>query len=161
MSDYKNDCFICGSPLVYLDHSEAMVCQDCGRAFQAEVRCEQGHFVCDTCHSQSTNEWIQQQCLLSDSRNPIELSIRLMENARVKMHGPEHHFLVPAVLWTAYANTTGVAADQKARRLAQARQRAETVVGGSCGFHGNCGAAVGTGSFVSLVTGSTPLSVDT
>jgi hypothetical protein len=49
----------------------------------------------------------------------------------------------------------------KALRLTQAKQRAETVVGGSCGFYGNCGAAVGTGIFISLATGSTPLSKDT
>jgi hypothetical protein len=30
--------------------------------------------------------------------------------------------------------------------------------GGSCRFNGNCGAAVGTGIFVSLATGATPLS---
>ena len=31
------------------------------------------------------------------------------------------------------------------------------VPGGFCGSHGTCGAAIGTGIFVSLITGSTPL----
>lgn len=31
------------------------------------------------------------------------------------------------------------------------------VPGGACGTHGTCGAAVGTGIFVSLITRSTPL----
>ena len=35
--------------------------------------------------------------------------------------------------------------------------RASMVPGGACGTHGTCGAAVGTGIFVSLITGSTPL----
>ena len=32
------------------------------------------------------------------------------------------------------------------------------IKGGACGFMGDCGAAVGTGIFISLVTGATPLS---
>lgn len=32
------------------------------------------------------------------------------------------------------------------------------MLGGFCGFYGDCGAAVGTGIFVSLLTGATPLS---
>ena len=158
MTEHKNDCLVCGAPLVYLDQNEALTCHDCGRSFDAAVRCENGHFVCDACHSQTANEWILQQCLASTSRDPLGLAVSLMKDARVAMHGPEHHFMVPAVLWTAYANTAGVNPDAKSRRLAQAKQRAETVVGGSCGFHGNCGAAVGTGIFISLVTGATPLS---
>ena len=42
-----------------------------------------------------------------------------------------------------------------------ARQRAENVLGGFCGFYGACGAGVGTGIFVSLITDSTPLSTET
>ncbi|MEE8571487.1 MAG: DUF5714 domain-containing protein, partial [Candidatus Bathyarchaeia archaeon] len=37
--------------------------------------------------------------------------------------------------------------------------RASNILGGFCGFHGNCGAAVGTGIFISLITNSTPLSI--
>ncbi len=158
MSEHFNDCLFCGAPLVYLDHNEKMVCYDCQRSFDANVRCENGHFVCDACHSQTADEWILQQCQESTGRDPVDLAIMLMNNPRIKMHGAEHHFLVPAVLWTAYANTVGMDSNTKSRRLEQAKQRAETVVGGSCGFHGNCGAAVGTGIFVSLVTGATPLS---
>ncbi len=32
----------------------------------------------------------------------MALAIRLMRLPAVKMHGPEHHFLVPAVLLAAY-----------------------------------------------------------
>jgi hypothetical protein len=37
-------------------------------------------------------------------------------------------------------------------------QRAEKVLGGFCGFYGDCGAAVGTGIFISVLTDATPLS---
>ena len=75
------------------------------------------------------------------------------------MHGPEHHFLVPAVLLAAFYNKAqpGLQAEKKAK-IQEARKRAENVKGGFCGFYGACGAAVGTGIFISLVTGATPLS---
>jgi hypothetical protein len=80
-----------------------------------------------------------------------------MKNPAVKMHGPEHHFLVPAVLIAAYYNVQGKP-DVKGQKIGQAQQRAEMVNGDSCGLLGDCGAAVGTGIFISLVTGATPLS---
>lgn len=72
------------------------------------------------------------------------------------MHGPEHHCLVPAALIAAYCNHQGEPG-RKAALLRQARTRAGMVPGGFCGSHGTCGAAIGTGIFVSLITGSTPL----
>ena len=40
-----------------------------------------------------------------------------------------------------------------------AKKRASQILGGFCGFYGDCGAAVGTGIFMSLVTNATPLSI--
>jgi hypothetical protein len=88
----------------------------------------------------------------------MAMAVTLMRDTRIKMHGPEHHFLVPAVLLAAYCNATGRPREEKTEMISKARRRAEEVKGGSCGFSGNCGAAVGTGIFVSLVTGATPLS---
>jgi len=72
------------------------------------------------------------------------------------MHGPEHHFLVPAVLLTAYFNLRNQTG--KEEKLREARLRAKGIVGGACGFLGACGAAIGVGIFVSLVTDATPMS---
>ena len=95
-------------------------------------------------------------CLASAVTDPVALATGLMQHPKVKMHGPEHHFLVPAALLTAYDNLRGDPS-AKASHLREARRRAETVIGGMCGFHGACGAAIGIGIFVSLVTGATPL----
>jgi hypothetical protein len=95
--------------------------------------------------------------LRSDATQPIEFAIELMRHPCVATHGPEHHFLVPAVLLTAYFNSRQQT-DLKKQKVREARQRAQTVVGGSCGFHGACGAAIGVGIFVSLVTEATPMS---
>jgi hypothetical protein len=72
------------------------------------------------------------------------------------MHGPEHHFLVPAALVAAYSNVRGET-EARGRRVAEVRRRSEPVAGGFCGLQGACGAGIGAGTFVSVVTGATPL----
>jgi hypothetical protein len=89
--------------------------------------------------------------------DPIQMALILMENQEIKMHGPEHHFLVPAVLLAAFYNKSN-SKDKKEEAIKKARQRSDNVLGGFCGFYGDCGAAVGTGIFVSVLTGATPLS---
>jgi hypothetical protein len=74
------------------------------------------------------------------------------------MHGPEHHFLVPAVLLASFYNCKTAKGAEVVKKIGQARKRAEDVKGGSCGFWGACGAAIGAGIFMSLITGATPLS---
>ena len=81
-----------------------------------------------------------------------------MNNSMVKMHGPEHHFLVPAVLLSVYYNQGFISSADKADKITKARKRSEQVPGGFCGFNGACGAAIGTGIFISLITKATPVS---
>ena len=73
------------------------------------------------------------------------------------MHGPEHHVLVPAVLITSYYKAIGKEELIK-RKLKVAKDRSLKILGGFCGTHGSCGAALGTGIFMSVITESTPLS---
>ena len=42
-------------------------------------------------------------------------------------------------------------------RVAEARKRSEPVLGSFCGIQGACGAAIGTGTFVAIATGSSPV----
>jgi hypothetical protein len=147
---------LCGAPLVYLALPERLACAYCGQSFESSARCAAGHYVCDGCHSLGANDVIEQFCLQSTQTDPVEMALTLMKHPSFNMHGPEHHYLVPAVLLTAWANRSG--AGEKARWLRQARQRAEQVKGGFCGYFGDCGAAVGAGIFTSVMTGATPLS---
>jgi hypothetical protein len=156
MPSFQRDCLICGQPLEYFIETRPLSCLVCGQAFNAEVACQAGHYVCDDCHRFSPNDLIAQTCLTSTSTNPVALAQAIMASPLVSMHGPEHHFLVPAVLVSAYYNATGQP-DEKARQLQRARSRAEKVPGGFCGSHGDCGAAVGTGIALSLISGATPL----
>jgi hypothetical protein len=155
--EHKVNCLICFAELEYTDRPVALKCYYCGKEFQASARCRSGHYVCDSCHSLSANEVIAQACINSTSPDPLALAVGLMKHPAVHMHGPEHHFMVPAVLLAAYYNLKGDAAT-KEEKIKLALQRAVNVLGGFCGFYGSCGAGVGTGIFISVITGATPLS---
>jgi hypothetical protein len=89
------------------------------------------------------------------SKNPIEIIRKMMEMPFCHMHGPEHHVMVGAALLTAYRNAGGEIDLKNA--LEQMMSRGRQVPGGICGFWGSCGAAVSTGIFISILTGSNPL----
>jgi hypothetical protein len=154
----KTGCLVCGAELLYAVPNLERSCHYCGVQESGSVACLNGHFVCDACHSCSANDLIERYAAASRSLEAMSMASILMRDPRIKMHGPEHHFLVPAVLVAAYCNATAMPQEEKTEMISKARRRAEDVRGGSCGFSGNCGAAVGTGIFVSLVTGATPLS---
>jgi len=154
----RSGCLICGAEIIYLRDKIQLQCALCHKKKWADAQCRNEHFVCDSCHAADPGTWIGEQCLISGATDPIQLAIRLMRHPSVAMHGPEHHFLVPAVLLTAYFNLKN-GKDKKKEKLQEARRRAQTVVGGSCGFHGACGAAIGVGIFMSVVLEATPLSI--
>jgi len=157
--EHKSGCLVCGKDLKYLPDPVAAACFYCGETHQTTAICHDGHFVCDRCHRAPAEDIIEAFCRTTQERDPLVIAETLMDTPQVKMHGPEHHLLVPAVLLAAYYNTKGDP-EGKLKKIPQARQRAALVKGGFCGSHGACGAAVGTGIFISLVTGATPLSRD-
>ncbi len=157
LTDFKSGCFICGNDLIYKDKEESQKCMYCQNTFNSNTICINGHYICDQCHASSANTIIEKSCITSRSTDPIKLAIDLMKHPAVKMHGPEHHFLVPAALLAGHYNKAENFSE-KETKIKKARTRAEKVLGGFCGTHGNCGAAVGTGIFMSLITNSTPLS---
>jgi hypothetical protein len=155
---HRTGCLACGAELRYLPEAQRMVCAGCARPFESSASCVNGHFFCDLCHSGDTMEVLERLCLDSAETDPAALTRAAMHHPKVKMHGPEHHFLTPAALLTAWCNLRGEPPERKAALLAEARRRAAQVPGGVCGAWGACGAAIGTGIFVSVVTGATPRS---
>lgn len=147
---------ICGQELIYFENYKETECVYCHKTFKSNVTCLDGHYICDLCHSTDSIELIENYCRETDKTNPIEMAIELMKNPSVNMHGPEHHFLVSAVLLASYYNNLDKK-DMKKRKLSLAKIRAKDIKGGFCGFYGNCGAAVGTGIFMSIILEATPL----
>lgn len=156
MEKHNVNCMICGEELVYNNEDKDLKCIYCGKIHRSNVSCKSGHYVCDACHSKDSIELIYNYCLKTDKTNPIEMAIELMKSTSVNMHGPEHHFLVPAVLVTSYYNNIDKK-DIKKQKLKIAKERAKKVPGGICGNYGSCGAGVGTGLFISVITEATPL----
>lgn len=153
---HRNDCMICGEELIYFEEYEEVECLYCHKSFKSNVKCKEGHYTCDLCHSMDSIELIENYCIETSKTNPIEMAIELMRNPSINMHGPEHHFLVPAVLLASYYNALDKK-EIKAEKLAIAKVRAKDIKGGFCGFYGNCGAAVGTGIYISIISGASPL----
>ncbi|AFS78745.1 hypothetical protein Curi_c17380 [Gottschalkia acidurici 9a] len=156
MEKHNVNCMICGEELEYKSEDKYLKCMYCAEEYKSNVSCKHGHYVCDNCHSEDSIELIYNYCLTTNKANPIEMSIELMQNSRVNMHGPEHHFLVPAVLLSSYCNASGKK-DIKEEKLKVTKERAEKIPGGICGNYGSCGVGVGTGLFISVITEATPL----
>ena len=155
--DHKTGCLICGEELVYTKDLAPLECLYCHQIYDSNTKCKNGHYACDKCHSSPAVDLIENYCITNKSEDPLELALTLMRSPNLKMHGPEHHFLVPAVLLAAYYNKKDY--KEKTTKIRIAKKRSSQILGGFCGFYGNCGAAVGTGIFVSLITDATPLSV--
>lgn len=153
---HATGCLVCGDELVYAAAASPARCAICDAEEPSVARCRDGHYVCDACHSGTAKDVIERACRGHQGTDPVRLATALMRHPSVKMHGPEHHFLVPAALVATWASATSTPGREAL--LAEARRRSDTVVGGSCGFHGACGSGVGVGIFASLATGATPRS---
>ncbi len=151
----KEECLICGAPLEYLETDEQMECAVCHKKENSKTRCVNGHYVCSECHTEGMDAVIG-LCLAETSKDPAEIIGKMMAMPFCHMHGPEHHVMVGAALLTAYKNAGGEI--DLGSALAEMMRRGKSVPGGACGFWGACGAGISTGMFVSIISGSTPLS---
>lgn len=153
------NCMFCNKELVYFQDYRKVKCIYCGKEFETNVTCTNEHYVCDDCHSVDLLDIIEKYCLTTSLNNPMDISMEIMKQPQVNMHGPEHHYLVPAALLTSYLNILG---DEKKKRskLRVAKIRAKEIKGGMCGFYGSCGAAIGSGIFMSIITEASPLTTE-
>lgn len=88
----------------------------------------------------------------------MEAVREIMDDASFPMHNFAHHYLVPAVLLAELCRNDGASEEEFTKKLEEVRKRAHNVLPAFCGLYGACGAAVGCGIFMSVYTGTTPLS---
>jgi uncharacterized protein len=148
-------CVICGGPLIYGERSGEHRCDICGESFSSNIGCVNGHFVCDRCHNGDVLDQMEELLLKSTEKNPVRLAKMVFDMPTMKLHGPEHHSMVPAVLETAHQNLLGLRNPEK---IKESISRGKDIKGGSCGYHGACGACVGTGIAESIHLGASPSS---
>ena len=150
----KENCGVCGADLVYSVDEVPVKCHICGQESKARIYCPEGHYICNKCHRQQTIAVMKRLLSETSSRSPFDIAELIMANAEVPMHGPEHHIIVPAAIITA-ARNSGFNVPENA--IEQIISRGSQIPGGWCGFFGNCGACVGVGIAVSVLTQATPL----
>ena len=148
------NCGVCARPLVYATESITKTCALCGKEEKTLIYCPAGHYVCDSCHSKAALEVLRQVLASTETTDPAAILEQVMSHPAVPMHGPEHHIIVPAAIVAAVRNS-GYPLPKGA--VDKAIERASKVPGGWCGTYGDCGAAVGAGIAVSVITGATPL----
>lgn len=153
----KFNCLICKGEVLYEKETKPRTCYYCKEIYESSIVCKNGHYVCDSCHSSDALKIITNYCLKSTSTSPLQMALDLMKHPSVNMHGPEHHYLVPAVLTTAFLNKNNKQ-EILEKLLNEAQKRSKNVLGGFCGFYGACGAGVGCGIYTSLVQEASPLS---
>ncbi len=157
--EYKADgCVVCGGALVYADTPHTDTCIVCKGRFETHVSCPNGHYICDACHGADILGQVKRLLVSSTSADPVALLLEIFRLPALKMHGPEYHSIVPAVLIAAYQNAAGF---KDGAMLDEAIRRGRDIKGGSCGYHGVCGAASGTGIAASIIEKATPLTADT
>ena len=153
----KEECLICSAPLKYMEKEMVMECAICHKKEESKTCCEHGHYVCNECHTRGIDA-IFRVCNDETSKNPIEIVEKMMAMPFCHMHGPEHHVMVGAAVLTAYRNAGGEI--DLSTALVELMKRGKQVPGGACGFWGACGAGLSSGMFVSIISHSTPLTIE-
>lgn len=150
----RSGCMVCGSPLVYANRPSEVACSYCSSKQQTTVLCEDGHFVCDACHTEDALVIIERVCRQTDETDMIALLGRIRRHEAMRVHGPEHHAMVPAII-LATARNLGAPVTEEMIRLGI--QRGSRTGGGHCGYMGACGAALGVGVAFSLILEGNPI----
>ncbi len=150
----RTGCLLCGAPLAYDARPDLRPCTFCGREIPSAMSCVEGHFVCDDCHGAGAIEAIERMCLTSTETDMVALMARTRLHPSIAMHGPEHHGLVPGVILAACRNAGAIVSDEMIR---DAIRRGAKHPGGSCGYAGTCGAAMGLGIAFSTALAASPI----
>ncbi|HZD43215.1 MAG TPA: SAM-dependent methyltransferase, partial [Methanomicrobiales archaeon] len=75
--EQKSGCLICGRDLEYLEEPVTLSCYYCGEESTTDVRCVEGHYVCDRCHRLSAEDLIEEYCLRTTAADPLEIALAL------------------------------------------------------------------------------------
>ncbi len=151
---HEAGCLVCGAPLRYLEEETPHTCTFCSATLPANALCEQGHFVCDACHTRDAETFLEHLFLTTTETDMIALLRDIRSHPAIPLHGPEHHILVPGIILATYRNLGGEVSPDLLRT---ALKRGRGVPGGYCAFTGACGAGVGVGIAFSLLLGANPV----
>ena len=142
-------CILCGEDIHERTTVIDRLCDFCGQTKAVSVECENSHCICQDCIALSSIDYITAMCLKYKGIDPIELAVDIMNSPSINMHGAEHHYIVPAVLTVCLHNHSN--SDEPLKdKLKIIENRAMSETPDKCSYDlGTCGAALGTGVFLS------------
>ena len=73
--NFKSGCLICGNEIIVESKEVEHTCAICNKKFISSTICSNGHYVCDKCHSNST-EFIN-LLLNSKESDPVILQFKI------------------------------------------------------------------------------------
>ena len=152
----KATCVLCGAELKELQNSIEVRCDVCGEIHLTHYQCDNSHYICDSCLSMPVNDFIKNKCLDYNETDPMALAVSIMNSPKIRLYGPEHHFIVPAVLLTCVYNLQHLQREKEELMtiLEKTEARVSKESPRECAYHlGGCGAAIGTGIFASIFAG--------
>lgn len=97
-------CGVCGELLVPNERNTPLTCCFCGKGFSSPEYCPQGHNACEDCAKLDPATALILVISKTGSKSPAEILEKAISHPSVTMHGPAHHFIVPAVIVAAAAN---------------------------------------------------------
>jgi hypothetical protein len=146
-------CMVCGSKLDYLKQSAPFACMYCGKTEHAHIKCPQGHFICDACHSKDALQVIEQVVFTTPSKDPVEIAELMMGHPALPMLGCEHAYIAAGALLAALKNSPYGKGTNEDIREAFVRT-SKQAFGGSCGLTGVCGVVPAVGACFSIFLGA-------
>ncbi len=158
----KDLCEICGTELDFVIRQEdykELFCEFCKKIFKVNIFCPNGHYICDSCHSEDPIKIINNFCKKTKLKDPYKIAERIMSHPKFKLYGNEHHALTPAVILTTLKNNSILKPNGKeitVSDIEEAISRGSKIPGGYCGFYGSCGAGIGSGIAVTIFMEATP-----
>jgi len=147
-------CPLCESELLLAENGSRPLqrCVYCGTEEDCEWRCPLGCYVCEECRAASPEVLVERTCLATAEQDPVVVAELLMRHPVFRGHGPAHHLVAGPALLTACRN---YGRPLRPGAISAAVRRLRNIPLGSCGSRGDCGACVGVGCAVSLLTGAT------
>lgn len=107
---------------------------------------------------QDRGRFIIEDCLKSNSNDPVKLFVSIAAKDYIRIHGPEHHVLDGACILTAFRNAGGNI-DLKGA-LEKLMEEGLRMPGATCGLWGVCGSVSSIGAALAIMDGTGPLSED-
>lgn len=146
------DCLFCGAPLQYLERSQEMTCLYCGKKEQGNIKCPDGHYICEACHNSDSMRLIEEIVFTTTSNNPFEISELLINHPALPVLGCQHAYIAGGALMAAIKNQgSGVSPEDIKEVFARTGRQAQ---GGYCGLTGICGVVPAIVACFSVLTGS-------